>query len=90
MREALDRSWVLDIDASIKPLYGRLEGAEIGYDPAKPMRPKHVLHTLQVNNLRLVLDELGSRSYAATRAMETRTSWAIGRAGASPNCCDCG
>ena len=30
VREALDRPWVLDIDASIKPLYGRQEGAEIG------------------------------------------------------------
>ena len=32
VREALDRPWVLDIDASIKPLYGRREGAEIGYN----------------------------------------------------------
>jgi hypothetical protein len=39
VREALDRPWVLDIDASIKPLYGRQEGAEVGYNPAKPMRP---------------------------------------------------
>jgi hypothetical protein len=56
VREALDRPWVLDIDASIKPLYGRQEGAEIGYNPAKPMRPSHVLHTFLVANLRLVLD----------------------------------
>ena len=56
VREALDRPWVLDIDASIKPLYGRQEGAEIGYNPAKPMRPSHVLHTFLVSNLRLVLD----------------------------------
>ena len=56
VREALDRPWVLDIDASIKPLYGRQEGAEIGYNPAKPMRPSHVLHTFVVSNLRLVLD----------------------------------
>ena len=54
--EALDRPWVLDIDASIKPLYGRQEGAEIGYNPSKPMRPSHVLHTFLVSNLRLVLD----------------------------------
>ncbi|WP_154402285.1 transposase, partial [Ornithinimicrobium cavernae] len=45
-----------DIDASIKPLYGRQEGAEIGYNPAKPKRPSHVLHTFLVANLRLVLD----------------------------------
>jgi len=56
VREALQRPWVLDIDASIKPLYGRQEGAEIGYNPSKPMRPSHVLHTFLVANLRLVLD----------------------------------
>ena len=56
VREALDRPWVLDIDASIKPLYGRQEGAELGYNPAKPGRPSHVLHTFWVGNLRLVLD----------------------------------
>jgi hypothetical protein len=54
VREALDRPWVLDIDASIKPLYGRQEGAEIGYNPSKPMRPSHVLHTFLVGYLRLV------------------------------------
>jgi Transposase DDE domain group 1 len=56
VREALDRPWVLDIDASIKPLYGHQEGAEIGYNPTKPKRPSHVLHTFLVGNLRLVLD----------------------------------
>jgi hypothetical protein len=47
---------VLDIDASIKPQSGRQEGAQIGYNPSKPMRPSHVLHTFLVSNLRLVLD----------------------------------
>jgi hypothetical protein len=56
VREALDRPWVLDVDATIKPLYGRQEGAEIGYNPHKPGRPSHVLHTFWVGNLRLVLD----------------------------------
>jgi hypothetical protein len=57
VREALDQPWVLDIDASIKPLYGRkTEGAELGYNPHKPGRPSHVLHTYWVGNLRLVLD----------------------------------
>ena len=56
VRDALDRPWVLDIDATIKPLYGRQEGAEVGYNPHKPGRPSHVLHTFWVGNLRLVLD----------------------------------
>jgi hypothetical protein len=54
--DALDTPWVLDIDASIKPLYGKQEGAELGYNPHKPGRPSHVLHTYWVGNLRLVLD----------------------------------
>ena len=56
VRDALDRSWVLDMDATVKPLYGRQEGAEVGYNPHKPGRPSHVLHTFWVGNLRLVLD----------------------------------
>lgn len=56
VREALDRPWVLDIDASIKPLFGRQEGAEVGYNPHKPGRPSHTLHTYWVADLRLVLD----------------------------------
>ena len=56
VREALSKPWVLDIDASIKPLYGRQEGAALGYNPGKPGRPSHVLHTFWVGNLRLVLD----------------------------------
>jgi hypothetical protein len=43
VREALDRPWVLGIDASIKPLYRRQEGAEIGYNPTKLMRPQQLL-----------------------------------------------
>ena len=56
VRNALDRPWVMDIDATIKPLYGHQQGAEIGYNPHKPGRPSHVLHTFWVGNLRLVLD----------------------------------
>jgi len=56
VRDALDRPWVLDIDATIKPLYGHQQGAEVGYNPHKPGRPSHVLHTFWVGNLRLVLD----------------------------------
>ena len=54
VRQALP--WVLDIDATVKPLYGRQEGAQAGYNPAKPGRPSHVLHTFWMGDLRLVLD----------------------------------
>jgi len=35
---------VLDVDTTIKPLYGEQEGAELGYNPHKPGRPSHCYH----------------------------------------------
>jgi hypothetical protein len=51
----LGEPWVLDIDTTIKPLYGHQEGAEVGYNPHKPGRPSHCYHTYMLSNLRLVL-----------------------------------
>jgi len=51
----LHEPYVLDIDSSVKPIYGRQEGAEIGYNPKKPGRPSHVLHVCFIASLRLVL-----------------------------------
>jgi hypothetical protein len=56
VHEALQRPWILDIDATIKPLCGHRQGAETGYNPHKPGRPSQVLHTFWVGDLRLVLD----------------------------------
>ena len=55
VQDALDRPWVLDCDTTIKPLYGRQAGAQVSYNPRKPGRPSHVVHTYWVGNLRLVL-----------------------------------
>ena len=55
-REALRTPWILDTDTSVKVLYGHQAGAEIGYNPTKPGRPSHTLHTYWIGNLRLVLD----------------------------------
>ena len=52
----LDRAWILDVDTSVKVLYGHQEGAVRGYNPKKPGRPSHVLHTYFMANTRLVLD----------------------------------
>lgn len=48
--------WILDVDTSVKPLFGHQEGAVLGYNPTKPGRPSHVLHTYFMANTRLVLD----------------------------------
>jgi len=55
-REALRQPWILDVDTTIKLLYGHQAGAEVGYNPTKPGRPSHTLHTYWIGNLRLVLD----------------------------------
>jgi hypothetical protein len=54
--EALSTDWILDVDTTVKLLFGHQDGAEIGYNPTKPGRPSHNIHTYWVANLRLVLD----------------------------------
>lgn len=55
-REALKTPWILDCDTTVKLLYGHQDGAEVSYNPLKPGRPSHVIHTYWIANMRLVLD----------------------------------
>ena len=48
--------WILDVDTTIKQLYGKQEGAVVGYNPKKPGRPSHTYHTYSMANLRLILE----------------------------------
>ena len=41
----LTTPWILDVDVTVKPLYGRQEGAVKGYNPHKPGRPCQTYHT---------------------------------------------
>lgn len=52
----LSEPWILDVDVTVKVLYGNQEGAIRGYNPTKPGRPSHTYHTYSIANLRLVLD----------------------------------
>jgi hypothetical protein len=54
-RALLSEPWVLDVDTTVKPLYGHQEGAAVSYNPHKPGRPSHSYHTYLLGNLRLVL-----------------------------------
>lgn len=59
--------WILDVDTTVKPLYGHQEGAVVGFNPHKPGRPSHVNHTYWASPLRLALRvdvEAGNRSHA--------------------------
>ena len=65
----LSAPWVLDTDVTVKPLYGKQEGAVIGYNPHKPGRPSHAYHTYQMAGLRLMLGVTvtpGNKSHANT------------------------
>ena len=54
--QATATPWILDCDTTIKVLYGKQDGAVISYNPHKPGRPSHAIHTYWIGNLRLVLD----------------------------------
>jgi len=56
VRPLLSEPWVLDCDTTIKPLYGRQEGAVVSDNPKKPGRPSHACHAFLMAGTRLVLD----------------------------------
>lgn len=70
VQPALDCPWILDIDTTIKTLFGKQSGAEVGYNPHKPGLPSHALHTYFVSNLRMVLDVVvsGGKQHSAAHA----------------------
>jgi len=63
----LKENWILDVDTTVKPLYGHQEGANKGYNPQKPGRPSHTHHAYMMADLRLVLDvevQSGDKSHS--------------------------
>jgi hypothetical protein len=53
---ALEQPWIADLDVTVKSIYGRQEGAQVGYNPHKPGRPSHAYHTVFLRTLRVALD----------------------------------
>jgi hypothetical protein len=52
----LSEPWILDMDATVKPLYGHQEEAVVGYNPRKPGRPSHVYHCYFIAAIRLIVE----------------------------------
>lgn len=52
----LEGGWILDVDATVKTLYGKQEEARVGYNPVKPGRPSHVYHSMLFTAAKLVLN----------------------------------
>jgi hypothetical protein len=51
----LSTPWILDLDTTVKCLYGKQQGALVGYNPKKPGRPSHSYHSALMANTRLAL-----------------------------------
>ena len=54
-QDLLSTPWILDLDTTVKCLYGKQEGAVVGYNPKKFGRPSHSYHTGLMANTRLAL-----------------------------------
>jgi hypothetical protein len=77
----LSEPWILDMDATVKPLYGHQEQAVLGYNPGKPGRPSHVYHCYFIAAIRLVIEvevQAGNRT-ASQYAQPGLWAWLDGR-----------
>ena len=52
----LEERWAMDMDTTVKVLYGHQEDAKVGYNPTKPGRPSHAYHSYFIAKLRMVLE----------------------------------
>jgi hypothetical protein len=73
----LGESHIIDIDTTVKPLYGHQEGAVVSYNPKKPGRPSHVHHTYMLAGLRLVLGVETAPGNEHTGAHSASGLWAL-------------
>ena len=51
----LEEAWALDVDTTVKPLYGHQEEGKVGYNRQKPGRPSQAYHSYFIANLRMVM-----------------------------------
>jgi hypothetical protein len=76
----LEHAWIMDLDSTVKPLYGKQEKAVKGYNPTKPGRPSHVVHTYLIAQLRLVLGaEVQAGNEAASSHAQPESPGALHR-----------
>jgi len=89
-RPLLREPWILDVDTTVKPLYGHQEGAVVGYNPKKPGRPSHTYHSYMLANLRLVLEVEVQGATSMRRSIRRRDYgryWIGWGRNAHPGCC---
>ncbi len=76
-RALLTTPWILDLDATVKCLYGKQQGAVVGYNPHKPGRPSHCYHSAFMANTRLALkvEVAPGNKTASTHGMPGLWAW---------------
>ena len=77
LRPLLGEQYILDLDTSVKLVYGHQEGAEIGYNPTRPGRPSQALHVGFIGSLRLLvaMDVQGGKKHAACHMAPQIWQW---------------
>lgn len=73
----LGEEYILDVDTSVKQIYGHQEGAEVGYNPTKPGRPSQSLHVAFIGNLRMLaaVNVQGGKAHAACHMAPRLWNW---------------
>jgi len=77
--ELLSEPWIMDMDGTVKPLYGRQEQAVRGYNPTKHGRPSPVYQTYFMAAIRVVLDVEGAAGQSD--CFPVRSAGTVGLAG---------
>lgn len=67
----LSQPWILDIDSTVKTIFGHQQDAEIGYNPRNHGRPSHCYHSYFVANVRLCLgvEVMGGKKSSACHGL---------------------
>ena len=73
----LSERYILDLDTSVKLVYGQQEGAEVGYNPVRPGRPSQSLHVGFIGGLRLLVsvDVQGGKAHGARHMAHRIWNW---------------
>ncbi len=76
-KDLLSTPWILDLDTTVKCLYGKQEGAVVGYNPRKRGHPSHSYHSGLMANTLLALrvDVLPGNESAPIHSRRTFWSW---------------
>ena len=73
----LSTPWILDLDTTVKCLYGKQEGAVVGYNPHKPGRPSHSYRSALMATTRLALgvEVMPGKATAPVHSMPGIWAW---------------